>query len=141
MESIRDTPLGQVLRAVGLKHSLCYPEEVPGFIPPHMGKLVSDSRDNSTSKSLPNTVMENGRLEKETESSLPVPVSAAMVENFNHSMLTQETGLPPANLESKTVASEAEIVVVDWYNHEDEDPANPRNWSALKKAWVTLIVW
>jgi hypothetical protein len=29
--------------------------------------------------------------------------------------------------------------IVDWYN--DTDPANPRNWSGIKKFWVTFVIW
>jgi hypothetical protein len=139
MASIRDTPLGQLLRAVGFKQSLRYPEEVPSFMPPRMGKPVFATKDSSPSNSSANEITKDCAIDEEKQTSLPFTNSAAVSENSNHGMLAQQNALPLATVESKMADHATEIVVVDWYNHEDS--ANPRNWAASKKAWVAFIVW
>lgn len=123
MNSLRDTPIGQILRLTGFRSQLLFPEEQEGFQPTHVVRAKGDIENQQV-------VTANAPLEsKEPAGSFPDGVLEP-VDASTGSTLDME------KLRTKVGGDEA--LLVDWYHN--DDPWNPRNWSARKKAWVTVVI-
>ena len=114
MSFIRDTPVGQFLRLIGLKSWLYYPEEVTGFELP--------SLPCASEVTLP--PLDDDATEKDIEMSLR--------------SITIRLGTPPDEISSAmSQKALAEAIVVSF---SEDDKENPRNWSSTKKAWTVTII-
>jgi MFS transporter, DHA1 family, multidrug resistance protein len=123
MNSLRDTPIGQLLRATGFKSHLLFPEEQEGFGPKHVTVVKGGSETHEAVAS------EHSASDTEKAESGPNGVLGANDTSTGSSL----------NLEKlKSKDGDNEALIVDWYD--DKDPANPRNWSIRKKTWVTVVI-
>ena len=114
MSVIRDTPAGQFLRLIGLKSWLYFPEEVTGFELPRLPWLSEEQL----------TPTDDDAPEKDVEKSL--------------ASISIRLSTPPDELSSAMSRKGlAEPIVVSFA---EGDKENPRNWSALKKAWTVTII-
>jgi len=128
MASIRDTPAGEFLRFVGFKARLRFPEEIPGKIlpSPRPNDLEKQARGSGSDSDSSDATLTNGTA---IDGLNTVP-KEELVNNESADM---------SNIITKTEKKDPEITLVDWYDN--GDMANPRNWSAGRKAWVTLAIW
>jgi hypothetical protein len=120
MAAIRDTPAGQFLRVLGLKSWLYYPEEVTGFELPSLPWVSEDTLPPPTADSDSTTLASEKDIEKNTPS------------------VSVRLATPPDEIStSVSIKALAEPIVVSFTS---DDPENPRNWSARKKAWTITII-
>lgn len=128
---LRDAPLGQLLRYCTKNSVLQYPEECPDFkLPstwekrrqkgsprgtPHTASTTSSTIENMQGEQ--DTINESGTIIPDVESNHPEEV---------------ETKPTRVNMD------ENETVLVDWYS--EEDPANPHNWSHLRRFFVGSLI-
>ncbi|KAL8990319.1 MAG: hypothetical protein Q9169_008149 [Polycauliona sp. 2 TL-2023] len=160
---IRDAPIGQLIRFVTRNRVLQYPEEKPGFQLPESYKDALDSFTSSLNKEKPT----DSESSSHSQTSLSVPpqsfhpgrssetlnirndieaITAALdspksLEDIRH--WSGETDREPSLEPSKSIAlaptkTKDGNVLVDWYT--TDDPANPQNWSNLKRGFVALII-
>jgi hypothetical protein len=123
MNSLRDTPVGQILRRTGFKSQLLCPEEQEGFQPTQVLHAKGDIENQQIVSTTPSSEY------KESATPLPNGVLEAADASAGSSL----------NMEKiRTKDGEMEALIVDWYD--EKDAANPRNWSTRKKAWVTLVI-
>ncbi|KEF62540.1 uncharacterized protein A1O9_00513 [Exophiala aquamarina CBS 119918] len=110
LQAIRDTPAGQLLRALGFQASLPYPDEAADFETPRFDTITSDA----------------------------VPEADLTLEKAPSKTSSIADDLPP-NEASRRLSEHGgtDAVIVAWY---EDDPENPRNWSSLKKKWTMLII-
>ncbi len=111
---LRETALGHTIRVLGGqagKRLLPYPEEVPGFVLPINPPFPSPSSSQTATGA-------NSRA----PSTLVGDEEAQLGDKLEKVV---DTPLPPSN-----------VTVVGWYG--EDDPANPQNWSAKKKAVVMI---
>lgn len=112
-EGLRDTPLGELLRFIGFKKYLYHPEEAENFQAPSFATVVDctpSAKVNSNDEDLEKVVPKS-------------PVVDAPEQDIIK------------RLSSKNLSAAS---VVTWYSV--EDPANPRNWSDLKKGWIIVVM-
>ncbi|KAL2415607.1 MFS-type transporter pyvG [Exophiala dermatitidis] len=120
---LRDTPAGQLLRLVGFKEWLAYPEELPGFEPSSMPVVVSEETAESDTPGVLNLPAEHDidpDLEKvHSKTSIALSLDQTAVKR----RLSQD-GLSEAIMVSFT----------------ENDSDNPRNWSPAKKNWTLVVI-
>jgi MFS transporter, DHA1 family, multidrug resistance protein len=112
-ESLRDTPFGELLRSLGLKTYLYFPEEAENFQAPLFSTVI---------EATPSKEIENHAEGLEGAVPKSPIVDAPPQEIINR--------LSSINISAATI--------VTWYS--PEDPENPRNWSDSKKAWVIIVL-
>lgn len=101
---------------------MLYPEERPDFVLP-------ESYKNPETK-LPSDVLEDVEKQEDSKELGPGPDAGARdIEEGS-----ETTDRPPVQPQRSNDGH----ILVDWYS--DDDPANPQNWSSLKKALVTLQI-
>ena len=111
---LRDTPTGQLLRAIGFKSWLPFPEEVSGYQPPAISTL------SRVEPSIGSPDLEHN----------PSKVSATVdIATINV--------LEKGSQRRLTDNGSNDALIVSWYDHDQE---NPRNWSDRKKIWVMLVI-
>lgn len=116
MDTVRESPVGQLLRWITGNRLLLYPEEMPGFI-----------------FSMNKEKMER-RLELEQNFDIGFTTTQA-----NHSSEDLSYSPPRTDLDASHAQDATTKCIVDWYG--PDDPSNPRNWSPLKKKAVALQIW
>ncbi|GAM37396.1 spermine family transmembrane transporter [Talaromyces pinophilus] len=128
---VRDAPLGQLLRYFTNNRLFQYPEEHPGFeLPEAWVHMLSNA-------GLPET--------KHNGSNTPSTVATL---RSDQNTISDTTGEKP-DVESGYVSEDKTsymtpkmtndgIILVDWYS--DQDPANPQNWSSLRRALISLVI-
>ncbi|KAF4340304.1 H+ antiporter [Fusarium beomiforme] len=125
-DTVRDAPLGQILRFITNNRLFKYPEERPDFeLPAAWAHLLNnaDPRDTGhTGTETPSTIV-NPQSDQSTIEGLDVESKGIDADR------TADTA--PKVIENG-------IILVDWYS--DHDPANPQNWSNLHRALVGLII-
>lgn len=109
-EIVRDAPFGQILRFVSSRRLARYPEDEPDFQLP--AHYAQAIGRASGSNAAPST-SPNGD---------PEIAPASEKDSSADSPLRTEEG----------------IILVTWYSN--NDPDNPQNWSAGKKAWVSIVL-
>lgn len=133
---MREAPIGQIIRFITRNKYLQYPEEKPGFELPDAYRNVLEGKP-SPSESDSNLTPPSQDVEKE-KSSLEVPhrkdlETAESLEAENELALERTKTIPIAP--QKTSDG---YILVDWYS--TDDPANPQNWSNLKRGLVALLI-
>lgn len=118
MNALRDTPIGQVLRLTGLKRQLLFPEELEGSHPAAATHFTGE--------------VENQKSPTREEH------AKALAPAAQHELdVRLGSGLDPSKI--STNEGEQDALLVDWDG--PKDPANPKNWSSRKKAWVVVVIW
>ncbi|KAG7409466.1 Caffeine resistance protein 5 [Fusarium oxysporum f. sp. rapae] len=124
--TIRDAPLGQILRFVTNNRLFKYPEERPDFeIPAAWSRLLSEADLGHvchTGTETPFTIV-NPTSDQNT---IEGPDIESKTIDYN------------GDIDAAPNATENGVILVDWYS--DQDPANPQNWSNLRRALVGLII-
>lgn len=113
-QALRDTPAGHLLRLIGFRSYLSWPEEAPNFEPrqmPAIAKEISSSSDD---------------LEK-TLSKISARVGTKTDEGSD--IITNNKKLSRKELADAIVVTFAE-----------NDQDNPRNWPQRKKTWTLTLV-
>jgi DHA1 family multidrug resistance protein-like MFS transporter len=158
---IRESAIGQVIRYVTRNKVLRYPEEDPNFKIPweeaalqEKEKAIETGADAVTppaanrdpelanishtiSLAMIPTAASSGRLQAvasrimSREQTVPYSAERFEVEREESEMRATSTIIQP----QKTTDG---VTLVDWYT--TGDPANPQNWSSMKKAYVGFLV-
>ncbi|PCG89033.1 Major facilitator superfamily domain, general substrate transporter [Penicillium occitanis (nom. inval.)] len=128
---VRDAPLGQLLRYFTNNRLFQYPEEHPGFELPeawvHMlsnAGLPETKHNGSNTPSTVATLRSDQNAISDTTGEKP-DVESGYVSEDKTSYMTPK------------MANDG-IILVDWYS--DQDPANPQNWSSLRRALISLVI-
>lgn len=159
MEIIREAPLGQVIRWITRNKMLQYPEERDDFALPlqyqrllkHQEKatLRESAASNSTSQSteaiqvgeVPQTsLLTRGTGDLESLE-LARTVMTARTAPYGNERLQAEHILEVQRTKSIPLIPQRTrdgIILIDWYT--SDDPANPQNWSTLKKNFVVFVI-
>ncbi|KAF5694112.1 H+ antiporter FLR1 [Fusarium denticulatum] len=125
-DTVRDAPLGQILRFVTNNRLFKYPEEQPEF------ELPAAWNDILNTANL-RTAFHTGT---DTPSTIVNPTSDQnTIEGLDLEGKGRDTGGPTHTTPNVT---ENGVILVDWYS--DQDPANPQNWSNLRRALIGLII-
>jgi DHA1 family multidrug resistance protein-like MFS transporter len=128
---IRDAPLGQLLRYCTKNRLLQYPEERPDFKLPD---TLQKSIQNDSLRSTPHTA-------SATSSTIGNPHSEQDTINEAGTIIPEVESNNPGERDTKPEAVNAVgngTVLVDWYS--EEDPANPHNWSHLRRFFVGSLI-
>jgi MFS transporter, DHA1 family, multidrug resistance protein len=115
-EIIRESAVGKSLRLLGIRGSLCYPEEEPGFtVPPTWSKPQQNKNESSD-----------------------VP-GEALADTSDSAANTGGSGTPndieKGDEPHPTPAAQVPILVT-WFSESDQ--ANPQNWSSGKKLFISI---
>lgn len=126
LNTIRDAPLGQILRFATNNRLFKYPDEYPEFELPAAWNDILNSAD-------VRTVCHTGT---DTPSTIvnPIPDQNIMEGQDLESKVLDADG--PADTTPNV--TENGIILVAWYSN--QDPENPQNWSSLRRALVGLII-
>lgn len=151
---IREAPIGQFVRWATGNKVLQYPEEKPGFELPtsYATALNSDEKPASllasrTSSNAPVTLQRittktsQDGLEDLEAASLTRIKSRTETLPYTEERLEIEQTLALERIKSLPIAPTKTAdgnILVDWYT--TDDPANPQNWSNLKRGSVALII-
>jgi MFS transporter, DHA1 family, multidrug resistance protein len=125
-DTVRDAPLGQILRFVTNNRLFKYPEERPDFeLPAAWNHLLSTADRRHTC-----------HAGTETPSTIVNPQSD---QNTIEVSDIESKGLDAdRSIDAAPTVTESGVILVDWYS--DQDPDNPQNWSNLRRALVGLII-
>ncbi|KAF5263067.1 hypothetical protein FOXYS1_6188 [Fusarium oxysporum] len=125
-DTIRDAPLGQIIRFATKNRLFKYPEEHPEFeLPAAWNQLLSNADHGyarHTGTETPSTIV-NPTADQNTIEGLDIESKALDTDEIT---------------DAAPNATENGVILVDWYS--DQDPANPQNWSNLRRALVGLII-
>ncbi|EPE33114.1 MFS general substrate transporter [Glarea lozoyensis ATCC 20868] len=168
MDTIREAPLGQLLRYVTGNRILQYPEEKPDFeLPAAYNVLLNTtSSEKRPAVSRGVTALSNGDSADTTQSSISgdepsdlekIETEAAVVEGDKLSLKKTKSRLDTVPYTEDRLEIEAELaiertqttpiaptktadgkILVDWYT--TDDPANPQNWSNGKRLSVSILI-
>ncbi|KAH7020579.1 major facilitator superfamily domain-containing protein [Ilyonectria destructans] len=132
---VRDAPLGQLVRFFTNNRLFKYPEERPNFkFPEPWIRMMSDAGLNSIPRPEPATSSDISNSNREQESVVEEhDVSNAAELDLESKEFAEDksTRLTPKTTKDGTI-------LVDWYD--EEDTANPHNWSNLRRALLALII-
>lgn len=155
---IREAPLGQALRLITRNRILKYPEEEEGFqLPePYIAQLKPSEKHNkhSQSRNLDGVLSDSAEREN-SESSESFGHEGDDVESlgrtrtitsvhtapYSNERLQAERELGLQRTKSIIISpqkTEDGVVLVDWYT--TDDPANPQNWSRVKRYFVLFVL-
>lgn len=132
---VRDAPLGQLVRFFTNNRLFKYPEERPNFkFPEPWIRMMSDAGLNriprpepATSSDISNSNREQEAVEEEHDVSNATELDLESKEFAED----KSTHLTPRTTKDGTI-------LVDWYD--EEDTANPHNWSNLRRALLALLI-
>jgi len=150
---IRESPVGQAVRWISNKRILQYPEERADFVLPlqyittinsEKGLLTRRSSDGAmraiSSAGSTRKVRHTG--EKDFESlRLSRTKSRLDTEPYSNERLQVEQQLALERTQTIPIipkVSSDGTILVDWYT--TDDPANPQNWSNMKRGWVAIVI-
>lgn len=144
---IREAPLGQLIRFVSANRLFKYPEESPDFeLPPHYTitqPSPKPSHDYEGSNA-DNAAIEFGFGDiKDNQASLAITKTKSRQYTTPFSLERAETE-QQLNMEKTQTLSiipqqtSDGIILVDWYT--TDDPANPHNWSSMKRGFVVFLI-
>lgn len=124
---VRDSPAGQLIRLVTGNKLLKYAEEKDNFkIPDTWLPTTKEAVEHGPRQDLAPL----GPGDVESQSHLPPipsqPSQACFVDDG--------TSTPSSQQQTKD-----HVILVDWYS--PDDPDNPRNWSNLRRAWITTFLY
>ncbi|PTB53512.1 hypothetical protein M431DRAFT_556789 [Trichoderma harzianum CBS 226.95] len=152
---IREAPIGQLLRLITRNRILKYPEEEESFkLPNEYIAQLNPSEKHDEHRNLDAVLSESGEGAN-SESSESIGHEGDDVEHLGRARTT--TSVHTAPYSNKRLEAERElalqrtksivispqktadgVVLVDWYT--TDDPANPQNWSLLKRYFVLFVL-
>lgn len=149
---IREAPIGQIIRFITRNKFLKYPEEKPGFDLPEAyrdaieGKSPTSRSDSSITPPPQDVEKEAPSLEIPSRNDLEAAVltrtkSRTATTPFSEERLELENELALERTKTIPIAPQKTSdgnILVDWYS--TDDPANPQNWSNLKRGLVSLLI-
>lgn len=151
---IREAPIGQIIRWVTGNKILQYPEEKPGFELPvsYITALNAETkpvpRRSSTTSTNTSIAIEHvatktsqGALDDLEAASMTRTKSRADTLPYTEERLEVERELDLERTKTLPIAPTKTAegnVLVDWYF--TDDPANPHNWTNLKRGSVALLI-
>ncbi|KAI9745816.1 MAG: hypothetical protein M1818_000497 [Claussenomyces sp. TS43310] len=154
---IREAPLGQILRWVTGNRVFKYPEEESDFQLPvaWVASLngekshLDTASSRSTSVPTPSPDVDDAKAEAEEAELAPYGTDIEAVRTLSRSQtrpFTQERlEIEKRDSIDRTLSrpiaptkTRDGHILVDWYT--TDDPADPQNWSAGKKRWVTFLI-
>ncbi|KAL8792389.1 MAG: hypothetical protein Q9195_005003 [Heterodermia aff. obscurata] len=150
-DTIRDAPIGQIIRwATGNKY-FQYPEEKADFELPlsYTTALNSSekptallaSRSSSTTPTTVERIATKTSQNENAELTLTRTKSRAETQNFTEERLEIDQELAIERTKTIPIAPTKTAegnILVDWYT--TDDPANPQNWSNLKRGLIALLI-
>jgi MFS transporter, DHA1 family, multidrug resistance protein len=169
METLREAPLGQIVRFLSRNKLFRYPEEQPGFQIPFERLVQQEKLDeiNKDFKDEADTVEPTEATEKlppithapTAEDNADADVERGQGQDLNKLTsvksisrtqttpysrerfeMEQELGeLRTKSLPIEPVVTSSGQVLVTWYATDDQ--ANPQNWSRTKKAYCSFLLW
>jgi MFS transporter, DHA1 family, multidrug resistance protein len=142
MDAVRDSTFGQLVRHVSGGRYLAFPEQRPSFQLPTGYEQIGE----------PQSLYHRSEKAVNADDTIPrVPnadESDCMDETVLHPFTSREQSLRRISTSASVphrlsqaiapVRKKDGITLVDWYD--DTDPANPQNWSAKKKIWVSAQI-
>jgi DHA1 family multidrug resistance protein-like MFS transporter len=166
-DTLREAPLGQLLRFITGNRVLQYPEEKPGFeLPAEYNAVLNASTSEKrpsiargpTVQSTPSADTRQSSLSGEEPSELEkVETEAVVAEGDKLSLKKTKSRLDTVPYTEDRLEIEAELaiertqtkpiapvktadgkILVDWYT--TDDPANPQNWSNGKRLSVSILI-
>jgi len=160
METLRESAFGQIIRLVSRQKLFRYQEEEPGFEIPFETALKQEAggsdtdsgppaaSDHANITQRPNAVdIEKGETNRPSNVNIekPTPVESPprpQDEPNIEERLKIERELDVQRILSapiQPVVTSSGQVLVTWYT--TDDPANPQNWSPIKKSYVSFLIW
>ncbi|KAL8840545.1 MAG: hypothetical protein Q9170_001298 [Blastenia crenularia] len=135
----REAPIGQIIRYVTRNRFLQYPEEEPDFELPDTYRTAIKSSSDPTKEKAPSR-SDSDTLQQSLEREKPTnPVNLKDDPEAGQDETERELSLKPTKstpvVPKKTPDGH---LLVDWYT--TDDPANPQNWSRLKRGFVALQI-
>jgi MFS transporter, DHA1 family, multidrug resistance protein len=141
---IRETPVGMAIRFLSRNKLLLYPEEMSDFKLPSAYQILSSSNEKSSQESGSDRQHSDGLTTPDngiaSTSALPVTQEneAATLE-LGRVISLRNTALERTRSVPITPQKTSDgVILVDWYT--TDDPANPKNWSSLKKSTVMFAL-
>ncbi|KFY20407.1 hypothetical protein V491_03739 [Pseudogymnoascus sp. VKM F-3775] len=131
-EIVRDAPLGQVVRFFTKNRLFKYPEEQPNFKLPEPWIRIMNYADHDITPQDKTATSSSASISNQ-EGRETSDVNNATQPALESSEFAEET---PTHLTPKV--SHASTILVDWYS--EDDPANPHNWSDLRRGLLALII-
>jgi len=130
-EIFRETLFGHFVRVISRNHIFQYPEERQGFQLPRSYTQPDALPTSSIITQSPpvRATSLSGDVEKVVKGS---PADLESDYNDTHSPKEEPLAILPTKSKDGTI-------LVDWYT--TDNPANPQNWSSMKKAFVALQIW
>jgi DHA1 family multidrug resistance protein-like MFS transporter len=146
---IREAPLGQAIRFLSRNKLFQYPEEKPGFELPiqYATRLNSEMKlhtqsSRSSLQSGESFVPRSSSSEDDLENlGMTKTKSQHHYSPYGNERLEIEQQLALERTQTIPIIPQKTsdgIVLVDWYT--TDDPANPQNWSSLKRGFVTFLI-
>jgi DHA1 family multidrug resistance protein-like MFS transporter len=127
---VRETPLGRLIRLISGKRLLKYPDELPGFELPSAYTIGRNTFDKAKEP-----LDGVGRPDEIDTSSTQNNLKKGVKHQPSTGQSAEAVRL--AKLAEDQRTSDRSIIV-GWYNN--NDPANPQNWSNGKRFAVSLII-
>ncbi|CAF9936254.1 MAG: hypothetical protein HETSPECPRED_010275 [Heterodermia speciosa] len=150
-DTIRDAPIGQIIRWVTGNKYFQYPEEKAGFELPISYTTALNSSEKPTallgSRSTSETPTPLERITTKTshggneELALTRTKSRGDTQNFTEERLEIDQELALERTKTTPIAPTKTAdgnILVDWYT--TDDPANPQNWSNIKRNLITFLI-
>ncbi|KAL7929289.1 MFS general substrate transporter [Trichoderma chlorosporum] len=158
LDLIREAPIGQALRLITRNKILKYPEEEEGFKLPdeyiaqlrpsekpnkhpesrNLDGILSESREEANSKYSESFGQQGDDVEYLGRTRTIASVHTAP---YSNERLQAERELELQRTRSIVISPQKTadgVVLVDWYT--TDDPANPQNWSRLKRYFVLFVL-
>ena len=149
-DTIRDAPVGQIIRWVTRNKYFQYPEEQAGFELPLSYVTALNISEKPTSWTASRTTSDTpASLERvstrtsqtENELVLTRTKSRSETQNFTEERLEIDQELALERTKSLPIAPTKTAdgnILVDWYT--TDDPANPQNWSNMKRGLIAFLI-
>lgn len=154
MDSFRDTPIGQVIRLITRKRVLKYPDEVDAT--PYRQTVTTEASLQRTETNAEWTNTRNPNITTMDSQSAPEPWLTRRTTGASTAARSEQqpTARPnqrrsrtlSSDASSDTIANDVDMSKVETQKSNadrrivtflENDPANPQNWSFMKKCWVT----
>ena len=138
---LSDTPFTQTLRFLSRKQLFRYAEERPDFaVPPQYDLEMRGDKKLRGSMSADEIDGAKGVLDIEGVAMTRTKSKHYTLPYSNHRFQT-EVQLALEQTKSASIIPQTTsngLILVDWYTI--DDPANPQNWSRLRKAFVVFLI-
>jgi DHA1 family multidrug resistance protein-like MFS transporter len=133
-DAIRDAPFGQLMRLLSTNRVFQYPEEKSDFkLPDAWLESMNSSADVQSSASSTSTTPDKPQPLNTGANGEHLDVGAVVATDIEGAVLEKAVTQP---IQPKR--TEDGIILVDWYV--TDDPANPHNWSNLRRSLLGSLI-